>query len=336
MLPRGDDLSAPASPRMLATYLDHFRLGERPFSNAPDPRFVYLGAQHERALAHLLRGVGDEHGVVHLTGERGHGKTTMCRVLLHRLPENVDVALILNPVFSSEELLAAVCEELGVRYAKGGSGQTLGDALSGHLEAHARRRKTLLIVDDAQQLGLDVVDELRRLASLESADEKLLRIILIGEPGLMEPLGRLSQEIAAGHHLLPLAEPETCAYVRHRLSIAGGAYDLFDVEALRDVHHLSGGVPSVINTICDRALLRAAAQQRRGVDRLTVRAAARAATAPASSDALETVEAAPPVAPAPRVVPVRLARTTGAPRLYPRGARSGRGSWAAGSLSTRR
>ena len=130
MLPRGDDLSAPASPRMLATYLEHFRLRERPFSNAPDPRFVYLGAQHERALAHLLRGVRDEHGVVQLTGDRGHGKTTMCRVLLHRLPENVDVALILNPVFSSEELLAAVCEELGVRYAKGGSGQTLGDALS--------------------------------------------------------------------------------------------------------------------------------------------------------------------------------------------------------------
>ncbi len=297
---------------MLATYLEHFRLRERPFSNAPDPRFVYLGAQHERALAHLLRGVQDEHGMVHLTGDRGHGKTTMCRVLLHRLPENVDVALILNPVFSSEELLAAVCEELGVRYAKGGSGQTLGDALSGHLEAHARRRKTLLIVDDAQRLGLDVVDELCRLASLESAGEKLLRIILIGEPGLIEPLGRLSQAIVAGHHLLPLAEPETCAYVRHRLSIAGGAHDLFDVEALRDVHHLSGGVPSVINTICDSALLRAAAQQRRGVDRLTVRAAARAATAPASSDALETVEAAPPVASAPRVVPVRLARQPGA------------------------
>ena len=289
-------------------YLEHFRLRERPFSNTPDPRFVYLGAQHERALAHLLRGVRDEQGVVHLTGERGHGKTTMCRVLLHRLPENVDVALILNPVFSSEELLAAVCEELGVRDAKGGSGQTLGDALSRHLEAHARRRKTLLIVDDAQHLGLDVVDELRRLASLESADEKLLRIILIGEPGLLEPLGRLSPSIGAGYHLLPLAEPETCAYVRHRLSIAGGAYDLFDVEALRDVHHLSGGVPHVINTICDRALLSAAAQQRRGVDRLTVRAAARAATAPATSDALETVEAAPPVEPAPRVGPVRLAR----------------------------
>ena len=192
----------------------------------------------------------------------GHGKTTMCRVLLHRLPENVDVALILNPVFSSEELLAAVCEELGVRYAKGGSGQTLGDALSRHLEAHARRGKTLLIVDDAQRLGLEVVDELCRLASLESADGKLLRIILIGEPGLIEPLGRLSQAIVAGHHLLPLAEPETCAYVRHRLSIAGGAHDLFDVEALRDVHHLSGGVPRVINTICDRALLSAAAQQR--------------------------------------------------------------------------
>ena len=290
---------------MLATYLEHFRLRERPFSNAPDPRFVYLGAQHERALAHLLRGLGDEHGVVHLTGERGHGKTTMCRVLLHRLPENVDVALILNPVFSSEELLAAVCEELGVKYAKGGSGQTLGDALTGHLEAHARRRKTLLIVDDAQQLGLDVVHELRRLASLESAGERLLRIILIGEPGLIEPL---SQAMVAGYHLRPLAEPETCAYVRHRLSIAGGAYDLFDVEALRGVHHLSGGVPSVINTICDGALLSAAAQQRRGVDRLTVRAAARAATAPTSPDALETVEAAPPVAPAPRVVPVKLAR----------------------------
>jgi type II secretory pathway predicted ATPase ExeA len=284
---------------MLATYLEYFRLRERPFSSAPDPRFVYLGAQHERALAHLLRGVRDEHGMVHLTGERGNGKTIMCRVLLQRLPEKVDVALVLNPVFSPTELLAAVCDELGVRYAKDGSGQAPGDALCRHLEARAGGRRTLLIVDDAHNLGLDVIEQLRRLASLEVDVQQRPRIILIGEPGLVEPLGRLSQPNVAGVHLLPLAEPETCAYVRHRLTIAGGAHDLFDVEALRDVHHLSGGVPRLINSICDRALLSAAAHQRRGVDRLTVRAAARAATAPAGSDTLETIEAAP------RVEPVR-------------------------------
>jgi general secretion pathway protein A len=262
-------------------YLAHFALRERPFSNTPDSRFVYLGGRHEEALAHLLSGVQEHGGLVQLTGEIGTGKTTMCRVLLNRLPDGVDVALILNPLLTLRELLASICDELGIKYEEPVATQkTLVDALHRHLlAASAAKRRTVLIVDEAQSLGVGALERLRLLTNLETEREKLLQVILIGQPELIDLLGRkdllqLSQRITARYHLRPLDRAETQAYVRHRLELAGGTADLFDDGALREVHRLSGGVPRLINTICDRALLGAYALRRDLVDRRTVRAAA--------------------------------------------------------------
>ena len=279
--------------------LEHFGLRERPFSNAPDLRFVYLGAHHEQALAYLRHGMEAQEGIIVFTGERGTGKTTTCRVLLNRLPERVDVALILNPVLTPLELLTVVCDELGVTYGMDASNlAVLRDALYRELAARRGTRRTVVIVDEAQNLDLDVLGQLCFLSNLEIDGRKLLKILLIGEPGLLERLGRTTlhppSHATTGYYLLPLAEDETCAYVRHRLAIAGGR-DVFEAEALRDVHHLSSGVPRLINTICDRALSSAVAQRRRIVDRSTVRAAARSVLGPASSPALEAREEAPPV-----------------------------------------
>jgi general secretion pathway protein A len=263
-------------------YLAHFGLAERPFSNTPDTRFVYMGPRHEEALAHLLLGVQEHGGIVQLTGEIGTGKTTMCRVLLSRLPEGVDIALILNPLLKPQKLLAGICDELGVKYeGHAPSQKALVDALYRHLQAaNAGKRRTVLIVDEAQSLSVAALEQLRLLTNLETERHKLLQIILIGQPELLDLLTRkellqVSQRITARYHLKPLAETETYTYVRHRLALAGSSRELFEVGTLREVYRLSGGVPRLINAICDRALLGAYAQRRDTVNRLTVRTAAR-------------------------------------------------------------
>src|SRR5712691_10205762 len=205
-----DGLQCPCQPPTIAArttsemYLTHFGLRERPFSNTPDLQFVYLGPRHEEALAHLLYGVQEHGGFVQLTGEIGTGKTTVCRLLLERLPEGVDVALILNPILSPEELLAALCDELGVKYEAGTrSRKVLVDLLYRHLlAAHAGKRRTVLIVDEAQNLTVEALEQLRLLTNLETAKQKLLQIMLIGQPELVELLDRpelrqLSQRITA-------------------------------------------------------------------------------------------------------------------------------------------
>lgn len=263
-------------------YLSHFGLSEWPFSNTPDPRFVYLGPYHEEALAHLLYGVRQSGGFVQLTGEVGTGKTTICRYLLDKLPGDVDVALILNPMLTPEQLLATLCDELGVAYPPGASSRKVFvDALYQHLLAtHSRGRRTVLIVDEAQNLSVEALEQLRLLTNLETTKHKLLQIILIGQPELIDMLRRrelrqLAQRITARYHLLPFGDRETFAYVRHRLSVAGRAGWLFEPAARRAVHRASRGVPRLINVICDRALLGAYGERRPRVDAKTVRRAAR-------------------------------------------------------------
>jgi general secretion pathway protein A len=262
-------------------YLSHFALREPPFSITPDPRFLYMSARHREALAHLIYGVGDHGGFVQLTGEVGTGKTSVCRCLLEQLPPHVDVALVLNPRLSPVELLAAVCDELRIPYPAGTtSSKELVDRLYRHLlEAHGRGRRTVLIVDEAQNLAPEVLEEVRLLTNLETTREKLLQVILIGQPELtalleQPKLRQLAQRITARYHLEPLSRVETRAYVRHRLRVAGRGDPVFTEAALRAMHRCSRGVPRLINAIGDRALLGAYTLDRPRVDPATVRRAA--------------------------------------------------------------
>ncbi len=263
-------------------YTSHFGLTEAPFSITPDPRYLYMSERHREGLAHLLYGIRQPGGFVQLTGEVGTGKTTLCRCLLEQLPPEVDAALILNPRLTAVEFLATVCDELRVPYpAETNSVKVLVDALYQHLlDAHGRGRRTVLIIDEAQNLPADVLEQIRLLTNLETTKEKLLQIILIGQPELVrlldgEKLRQLAQRITARYHLLAFSRPDTLAYIRHRLRVAGGNETLFTPAAMRRVHRASGGVPRLINVICDRALLGAYALDRRQVDTATVQRADR-------------------------------------------------------------
>src|SRR2546430_388758 len=243
-------------------YAAHFGLTERPFSLAPDPRYLYLSDAHREALAHQLYGVGGGGSIVQLTGEVGTGKTTVCRTLLEQLPPDVDVAMIFNPRLTSVELLAVVCDELRIAYPAGTTSlKVLVDALSqALLDAHGRGRRTVLIVDEAQSLSAEVLEEIRLLTNLETTREKLLQVILIGQPELAELLARpelrqLAQRVTARYHLRPFTEEETRAYVQHRMEVAGQRQPVFEAGAVRVAHRLAHGVPRRLNTICDRALL---------------------------------------------------------------------------------
>ncbi|QQS53483.1 MAG: AAA family ATPase [Candidatus Competibacteraceae bacterium] len=265
-------------------YTAHFGLREPPFAITPDPGYVYPSRHHQEALAHLLYGTGEDGGFVQLTGEVGTGKTTLVRALLEQRLEQVDIALCLNPRLTVEELLAVVCDELGVPYPR--ERQTLKpllDALNQHLlRTHAAGRRTVLIIDEAQNLSREVLEQIRLLTNLETAKHKLLRIILVGQPELRRLLARpdlrqLAQRITARHHLSPLDSRETAAYIDHRLRVAGGRADLFAAGARWVVYRYSGGIPRLINVICDRALLGAYSQGMRRITAGTVRRAAREA-----------------------------------------------------------
>lgn len=243
-------------------YASYFGLREPPFAITPDPRYLYLGERHREALAGLLYGSGEGGGFVQLTGEVGTGKTTLCRSLIDQTPPEVDVALVLNPSVTPVELVATVCDELKVPYPPGTpSVKVLVDALHRHLlDAHARGRRTVLVVDEAQSLTFEVLEQIRLLTNLETETTKLLQVILIGQPELIPLLDRprlrqVAQRITARYHLMPLAESETGEYIRHRLRVAGNDQEIFLPAAVREVHKHSGGVPRLINIICDRALL---------------------------------------------------------------------------------
>jgi general secretion pathway protein A len=262
-------------------YLSHFGLRELPFSIAPDPRFLFMSARHREALAHLVYGVGEHGGFVQLTGEVGTGKTSVCRCLLEQLPPKVDLALVLNPRVSPLELLATLCDELRIPYPAGTtSSKDLVDRLHRHLlEAHAAGRRTVLIIDEAQNLSPDVLEEVRLLTNLETTRQKLLQVILIGQPELtailnQPKLRQLAQRITARYHLEPLSSSETRAYVRHRLAVAGRGRPVFTEIAFRVLHRRSRGIPRLINSVADRALLGAYTQERPQVEAATVRRAA--------------------------------------------------------------
>ncbi|MFH7321595.1 AAA family ATPase [Desulfurivibrio sp. D14AmB] len=262
-------------------YENYFGFHHKPFAITPDPRALYLSERHREALAHLLYGVGEGGGFVLLTGEVGTGKTTLCRSLLEQLPADVDLALILNPKLDAVELVAAICDELKISYPAGRpSLKVLVAALNDYLlQNHAAGRRTVLIIDEAQNLAPEVLEQVRLLTNLETAEIKLLQIILIGQPELRELLKRdelrqLAQRITARYHLDPLDRGESTAYVRHRLQVAGVERPLFSAGALKALYRLSGGVPRLINVIADRALLGAYVEERNLVDEAILRRAA--------------------------------------------------------------
>lgn len=267
---------------MTSMYQTYFGFAAAPFTIAPDPRYLYMSRRHQEALAILLYGLRSDGGFVLLTGEVGAGKTTVCRCLLEQIPDDCDVAYLLNPRLTVMELLSTICDEFTIAYPAGlDSIKRFVDLINQYLlDSHARGRHAVLIIDEAQNLSPVVLEQIRLLTNLETNECKLLQILLIGQPELLDILARpelrqLAQRIVARYHLTPLDKPEVSAYVRHRLEVAGALVPLFPDRILRDLHKLSGGVPRVINVLCDRALLGTFLQQKERVDRATLRKAAR-------------------------------------------------------------
>ncbi|MEM6543616.1 MAG: AAA family ATPase, partial [Pseudomonadota bacterium] len=283
-------------------YYQYFGLAEAPFSIAVNPRYLYMSPLHRDALAHLLYGVGAGGGFILLTGEVGTGKTTINRCLLEQLPDSADIAIVLNPALNAQDLLTTVCEELSIELGGADKGRDKEkdstpensiagderaglkeptDALHRYLLAnHESGRKTVLMIDEAQHLSFDVLEQIRLLTNLETNEEKLLHIILIGQPELADKLARpelrqLNQRITARFELKPLSREETGAYIRHRLHVAGltPGQELFPRKLINAIHKHSRGIPRLINLLCDRLMLGAYGQ---GLQQLDTRLLAKA------------------------------------------------------------
>jgi general secretion pathway protein A len=266
-------------------YTQFFRLTHTPFSIAPDPRYIYMSERHREALAHLLYGIDGGGGFVLLTGEIGAGKTTICRCFLEQVPGNCNVAYIFNPKLSVIELLRTICEEFHIDISAHGNATSAKDHVDALnrflLAAHAAGRNNVLIIDEAQNLSADVLEQLRLLTNLETSERKLLQIILIGQPELRTMLDRpeleqLAQRVIARYHLDALTETETAGYIAHRLSVAGlVTTSPFRPRVMKTIHRATQGVPRRINLLCDRALLGAYVENKQEVDRGILAKAAR-------------------------------------------------------------
>ena len=267
----------------MSIYQQYFALSCEPFSIVPDPGFLYPSSQHRQAVAHLKYGLDREGGFVLLTGEVGTGKTTLTRTLIKRLPAHVRVAYVLNSTFDAADVLASICQELGIKLPKSSKTsltKNCVDALNADLiESHAEGKKTLVVIEEAQNLSPEVLEILRLLSNLETATHKLLHILLVGQPELLETLAQkdqrqLNQRVVARFHLLPLAKTDVANYVNHRLHHAGANRAIFESSAMTALFKLTQGVPRLINLICHHALLAAYATGAKTVSAKLVKAAA--------------------------------------------------------------
>ena len=267
----------------MSIYQQYFALSCEPFSIVPDPGFLYPSSQHRQAVAHLKYGLDREGGFVLLTGEVGTGKTTLTRTLIKRLPAHVRVAYVLNSTFDAADVLASICQELGIKLPKSSKTsltKNCVDALNADLiESHAEGKKTLVVIEEAQNLSPDVLEILRLLSNLETATHKLLHILLVGQPELLETLAQkdqrqLNQRVVARFHLLPLEKTDVANYVNHRLHHAGANRAIFESSAMTTLFKLTQGVPRLINLICHHAMLAAYATGTKTVSAKLVKAAA--------------------------------------------------------------
>ena len=263
-------------------YNAYFNFKEAPFSIAPDPRYLYMTGQHREALAHLVYGLNSEGGCILLTGEVGTGKTTVCRCLLEQIPEHTNIALVVNPKVTAIELLETICDELKIEYpSENNTIKTYIDRINAFLiDANARNEKTVLIIDEAQNLDDTVLEQLRLLTNLETNQRKLLQIIILGQPELLDILARkemrqLAQRITARFHLNALSRNEVKAYINHRLAIAGQNAQLFPEPTISQLYRLSKGIPRLLNVLCDRSLLGTYVQNKTIVDTKTLSTAAK-------------------------------------------------------------
>lgn len=260
-------------------YLEYFKLNELPFSLSPNPRFLFYSGKHREALNHLLYGIRERKGFVQLTGEVGAGKTTLCRALLEQLGENYSTAVLLNPALNADQLVKAIAMEFGLD-VKGLDRLDMIAVINGFLiRQMTEGRETVLIVDDAQVLTNELLEQVRLLSNLETDERKLLQIILMGQPELRDRLNdpnlrQLRQRISVRYHLGPLRRAEVAQYVQHRLQVSGarsGPY--FTWGALWRIYSYSRGIPRLVNAVCDKALLAGFVEQS---DRINHRLAGRA------------------------------------------------------------
>jgi putative secretion ATPase (PEP-CTERM system associated) len=273
-------------------YCSFYGIKEKPFSITPDPKYLFLGKTHKEAFAHLIYGIRERGGFIVVTGDIGTGKTTLCRALLSHLDANTLVAFVFNPTLSALELLKSINEDFGIR-SDGNTQKELIDELNRFLlEKRREGKNTVLIIDEAQNLQQEVLEHIRLLSNLETDTEKLLQIILIGQPEFREMLEQpgllqLNQRVTVRYHLRPLTREETESYVSHRLSVAGAEEKIrFSPKALRKISRYTRGVPRLINVLCDRALLAGYTLHTREIDGRMIEQAYREVTGEARPGAV--------------------------------------------------
>ena len=259
-------------------YMEYYKLTESPFNVTPDPKFLYMTDQHRTALNHLLYGIRQGKGFVLLTGEVGTGKTTLCRKLLASLKENFRTALILNPMLSETQLLRSIVHEFGIEASCRDRFTAMAVLNSFLLHLNTAGGEAALIIDEAQDMSVGLLEMTRLLSNLETDSHKLLQIVLVGQPELRlklrsPALRQLDQRIAIRYHLRPMSRSETGGYIRHRLDVVGGTKLSFDEEAVNEIYRHSGGTPRVVNTIGDRALLAGYVRETSLIDKSVIESA---------------------------------------------------------------
>lgn len=265
-------LSVPGFGYRKLVYLDYYGLTEPPFELTPNPRFLFYSAKHREAFNHLLYGIRERKGFVQLTGEVGSGKTTICRAMLEQLGDRFATALMLNPILNADQLIKAIAMEFGLAVHGMDRLETMAVLNEFLLKLAADQRDAVLIIDEAQDLTNELLEQVRLLSNLETDDRKLLQIVLMGQPELRDRLNafelrQLPQRITVRYHLRPLKRSEVGRYVQHRLEVSGAkGSPYFTTAALWRIYRYSQGIPRLVNAVCDKCLLAGYVQQRECID----------------------------------------------------------------------